>query len=230
MLDLYACTAEDVNEFAHQLYAANLESLHTFEDAAQVVVTAIYDTFRQPDGKPLFALVRVFRIGLRDELPPNVRDSVTDDTRYWLALAATVGLEEAWCDRTRSQKRQAIPADENLSPMFKAAMAQLGMNLGDEMMLISTHDHEQSPHARFFLAPEAPHNPAVPDQDQFVLPYGIQSEVGMGSVFASGQCSYILVAFSLEPVSDDEAIKLSELVPFVGTLLAYYNDGPLWNG
>ena len=229
MLDLYACTAEEVNDFAHKFYLHYIESLNSFEEAAQVVVNTIYDTFRQPNGDPLFALVRVFRIGLRDELPPSIIDMVTGNTRYWLALAGTVGLEEDWCDRTRSRAHQAIPADETLSPMFKAAMADLGIDLGDEMTLIDAQDHQQAPNSRFFLAPEAPNHPAVPDQEQFVLPYGIQSEVGLGSVFAHGQGSYILVAFSLEPIGNAEAMKLTELAPFVGTLLAYYNEEQLWN-
>ena len=230
MLNLHTCAPEDVRMFARKLYEEHMATAETFEDAAQAMTKSVYDEFVRADGSPLFGLVRVFRFGPRNQLPPEWVDQVDKNVSYFLAVVGTMGIEEAWCDRKRSDGHQAIPADDAATPMVRAMFDQLGLKFGGDFeRSLEVAQHEQSFLTRYFHVPVAAGSPYVPVQGEFVEQYGIASVFGVGTAFAGGDTAYTLIGFSREPLDKAEADKLSELGAFVGTALAAHNEGQIWN-
>jgi hypothetical protein len=204
--------------------------LRSFEEAAQVTVENIFDAFRQPNGEPVFALTRIYRLCTTAELTDEIRASLTKDSDYWLALMGTVGLEPAWCDRRDSRFHQAVPIGPNMSLMFQTMLTHLGVNVAQLRMekSVST-DSAAMAMTKVFHVYDALESPAIPDKDNFVIPYDIQSVIGIGGKFLSG-AFFVSVCFSQIPVQVAEAQLCAELAPYIATLLALYdNQGVLWN-
>jgi hypothetical protein len=229
-MDFTAASSSDLTAFAKTLYVNHLARHATFETAAEQITAALYDALRLPDGSPLFALLRVFRFGQQADLPPDVLALSTPDTRYWLTLVATRGVEPAWCDRTQSAGHRAIPAESYATPMLRAAFEQIGMQMGtalysydDKVVNASTSNGTS-----YFYVAQAEGSPAVPDQ-AFVAQYGVGSVLGIGSpLLDHSACMYI--GFARAALTRADAEKFALLSPFVMTLLSAYNTRErLWN-
>lgn len=228
MLVLSKCDKKDVAQFARQLFNKNRNQRFSFEKAAQIAVEAIYSEFRQNDGEPLFALVRIFRFSKRTELHPEQVAIASTDTEYWLTLMASIGSEPAWCDRRSSKDHQVIPADNPMTPMLKGAFQQIGLRFGAEIQsTLEIHKQERSSQARYFHVPVATGSPLVPVQEGFVTTYNIQSVIGIGSNLAEGT-SYFCIGFSQEPIDEKDAATFAEMNPFIGTLLAFHSSQAIW--
>jgi hypothetical protein len=81
---------------------------------------------------------------------------------------------------------------------------------------------------KYFYVPDAYNNPAIPDKDNFVIPYGIRSVIGIGSPFLSGSF-YIGLFFSKVFISEEHVETFAKLATPVSTLLATYDRGDhLW--
>ena len=93
MLDLDTSSESAVSLFGKNLFMKYRAGLHSFEEAANVCVNAIYDEFRQSDEQPAFALVRVYRLCRYEELLPDLQKLAIPEITYWIALMATVGIE-----------------------------------------------------------------------------------------------------------------------------------------
>ena len=108
MIDLVQADQQTIMAFGRQLLTDYRDSLSSFEEAAQTTVERIYDTFRQPNGDPAFALVRVFRLADFQTLPEDAQASVDSNHERWMALAGTYGIEPAWCDRRSSHEHKVL--------------------------------------------------------------------------------------------------------------------------
>lgn len=75
-----------------QLLSDYRSSLQTFDQAAQTIVERIYQTFRTPQGDPIFALLRIFYLARPDHVPNAWRVSA-DPTDVSLSLAGSYGDE-----------------------------------------------------------------------------------------------------------------------------------------
>lgn len=133
MILLQSSDEQTVVQFARQLLNEYRDNLTSFEEAAQVVTDTIHDEFRQPDGNRLFALLRIFRFGARNDIHPELQALATADADFWLTLMASKGAESNWCDRRTSEGHQVIPADSPATPMLQAAFAQIGLDFGQEI-------------------------------------------------------------------------------------------------
>jgi hypothetical protein len=150
-----------------------------------------------------------------------------------LTLLGTVGENPEWHSRRNSKGHQAIPlpSEEALSqiPMLRNLLKQLGLSLSlvvkpDPALLM---DMEQKTFNVFFV-PDAPGNPYIPAQKEFVIPYGIKSVLGFGGVFPSGDI-FAIIMFLRTSISREAAdlfktltlsIKLSVL-PFEKAVFAH---------
>src|SRR5215510_8969696 len=104
MMILNQIPHEVVVSFGRDLLNGSRDQFGSFEEAAQASAQAIYDGFRQPDGSAMFALVRIYRLCRREEMPPDVQAFIGDYSgERWMALMGTVGDEPAWCDRHQSR-------------------------------------------------------------------------------------------------------------------------------
>ena len=230
MLNITRCSTRDVRRFAHQIYREHITSEKSFESTAQAIVQAIFNEFIRPDGSPLFGLLRIFRFAPRTQVPPEWMNKVDPDINIYLALAGTMGIEDNWCIRTKSQHRQVVPADSTVPSMIRAVFDQLGLRFGDSVETdLEIKRHEQSLLTRYFHIQHAAGSPYVPEQENFVERYGIKSMFGIGTVFVDGSTAYLMIGFTLEEIGEEEARKLSELIAFVGTALAARNEGVIWD-
>ena len=113
--------------------------------------------------------------------------------------------------------------------MMREAFRQLGIQPQLEARNEPPVQQVMSADLRRFYVPEALNSPFIPDQEQFVKPYGIRSVVGVGSQFVSGS-AYMLIAFSKVFINDAQSWNFTALAPFTATLLAIYDTKvPLWS-
>jgi hypothetical protein len=230
MLVLNQFPIGDVELFARQLWGSNRDGLGSFETAARVVVESIYNEFRQENGESAFALVRVYRLCRTHELTPELQDLVggaRDD--LWMALMGTIGDEAEWCSRHTSSGHRAISAGADQSPMLQAAFHQLGINPQSPANEADLRFEDASFLTKYFHIADAVGSPSIPAQEGFVVPYHIQSVVGIGSQFLSHSL-YLALAFSKAFIDDEDAQKFAELSAFVSSLLATYDgSGVIWD-
>jgi hypothetical protein len=75
----------------------------------------------------------------------------------------------------------------------------------------------------FLYIPNMMTSPIIHTQDEFVKPYGIQSEIGFSGMIAdlNGKTTiYALFAFSRVPVNEQAANAFASMQPYLGTGLA----------
>jgi hypothetical protein len=217
-----------MNEFGRQLLSENREALQTFDQAAQAIVERVYRAFRTEAGAPIFALVRIFRFSRADQVPSAWR-TAAEPTDVLLSLAGSYGDLPEWCHPEQSKHHKVISLSKQMTAMMREAFRQLGIQPQLEARNEPPVQQVMSADLRRFYVPEALNSPFIPDQEQFVKPYGIRSVVGVGSQFVSGS-AYMLIAFSKVFINDAQSWNFTALAPFTATLLAIYDTKvPLWS-
>lgn len=179
----------------------------SMEDAANRVVHYLHKQFVDEEtGESAFALVRLFKTHTYAELVPSLREAAdamlagqrpTPDMKC-LVLMATTGMETAWNSRQSSNGHQAIPLTSSQmvaqSPMISQLIQQMGLEINtvlspDSNLMI---DLEQQTYNVFHVA-EAVGSPYIPAQQEFVIPYGIQSVLGFGGMLPSGNLMAVIL-------------------------------------
>jgi hypothetical protein len=223
MLDFTTSTAADFSTFGRSLWV-NLRALDSQEAISQQICERLFREFIDADGNPTVALVRVFRLTDVADLPLEVQREVGRNEHKVMALMGTYGIEKEWCSRTGSATHQAIPlsaiAVPQQIPMFQEVLAQMGVDL--EQFYVTNELPIAATYKGAFHIGKVPGNPAIPAQDQFVRPYGIQSLVGFGGFIGQGTTLslFLLYIFSLVPVSAQAAANIHSMEEFVGTAIA----------
>lgn len=229
MLILAQANEADIVAYGRELLQAYRNELDSLEAAAQVTAESIFKSFHTEKNSPLFALVRIFRFGPQADVPEELLSQTEVTSDYWLTLMGTYGVEENWCHRTRSVGHQLIPADSPATPMLREAFAQIGLKFGYTSAEgdLNLQGHRVLTVAKYFHVEEALGSKYIPDQDGFVVPYGIRSAVGIGTPFRDGS-SYMCIAFATETITARNASMFNNLNPFLGILLAPYNQARIW--
>lgn len=188
-----------------------LRGLHagaaSVEEVAQRIVQYLYANLGDgTQGGRACALVRFYKTHGYGDLPPELQlfalrragvSSLASSVRC-LTLLASVGDEPEWNDRRRSVRYQAIPftSAEAVAqlPMFSQLMVQFGLDVGALLMSDSQllMDGEQQSYNVFYVA-EAAGSPYVPAQDSFVVPYGIRTVIGFGSLLPTGDMMTVIL-------------------------------------
>jgi len=189
----------------------------TLEDAAERAVEFFHNELVDAEGKPACALVRFFKTHLFRDLPRDlqsvVRESVPNadaqtDLRC-LTLIATRGDEPAWNSRHQSRGHRVIPLTSvemvQQAPMIAQLITQLGLPIATVVQPSRTLiiDQEQTSHNVFYV-PRALGSPSIVAQEEFVIPYGIESVLGFGGLVSSGDL-FAMILFSRVPISADVA-------------------------
>ena len=138
-----------------------------------------------------------------------------------MTLLGTAGLEDAWNDRRQSTAHQAIPLVGDLSqaPMIAALIRELGIE--EDLVLNPPKQVRTDTHLRqynVFYVPQASNSEAVPAQEDFVVPYGVQSVVGFGGVLASGD-TYAVIMFTTAPVPESAILSFRTLSLTIKSLI-----------
>lgn len=218
----------EITELGRTLLYDYLNFYDNFEQVSQRIAEEVYHQFKQDNNQPLFALVRVFRICRYEELIPELQAIARPDQKFWMALMGTMGQESQWCSRHTSRGHQVVSAGHERTPMLKAAFEQLGLKPG-EITETNRAFFEGSTLSPYFFVEHAQGSPHVPAQEAFVIPYQIQSIVGIGCAFIS-KASYLMIAFSKGKLDRKMAQTFAELSPYISTLLAAYDGkGNYWD-
>jgi|GEM_PF-1786045 len=233
MINLETAKPADIYDFAHNLFYSYRAKDMSFEEIATICVEKFYNTFRDENGERYFALVRIYRVTKSEDLPQDVIEHLGDayqENENWLALMGTIGDEPNWCDRRQSKYHQAVAINTKMSRMFRVVIRELNLdiiNLEHDGVTADVDVTEEST-VKFFFVADAIKSNAIPDKEQFVYPYGIQSVIGLGSAFISNS-SFVALYFCKQALSKERAKTFAEKANFLATLLATY-DSPnrLW--
>lgn len=181
----------------------------SMEQVATELVAYLRDYFVDKElGTSALPLVRCYVTQRRSQLEPALQDyalaagvdAFADRDVVCLTLLATAGEKPSWNDRRASVGHRAIPLPsvETLArlPMVAQLVEQLGV---DPQHLVEPdpallRDLEERQYNVFFVQ-EARDSPFIPDQDNFVIPYGIRSVLGFGGVLPQGEL-FAVILFS----------------------------------
>ncbi len=207
------------------------------QDVAQRIASYLYRQLgNDQTGQQDCVLVRCFLTRAYGELDPQSQDcarralacGLGSVHMKCLTLFGTAGERPEWNERGRSRHYRSIPLTGNQSvaqfPMVSQLLQQLGVTLTSKTQSESdllVDCAEQT--CNVFYVPEAKGSPFVPAQEEFVIPFGIESVLGFGGVLPSKEF-FSVVLFSKQKISREAAelfkplamsIKLA-LLPFDG--------------
>lgn len=182
---------------------------NSMEETAAKIVDYLYNNFIDPEtGEKDFALVRLFKTHNYHELSPELRgfsDSILQikemsDTMQCLTLLASTGDEPEWNSRHSSGGHKAIPLPSTelvrQFPMISNLVKQFGLDLQSVVNADPSclQDLEEKTY-NVFLVSQAKGSAYIPAQDDFVIPYKIQSVLGCGGMLPSGNL-FAVIMFS----------------------------------
>jgi hypothetical protein len=195
----------------------------SLEDVASKIVRFLYTHLVDEAGHPACALVRAFKTHPAELIGPAFRrfavkkfgqDVLTSSPKCFLLIAST-GQEPDWNDRLQSKRFQAIPLEGETFvaqfPMFSQLLTQFGVDLHTFLkpgcnLLVDQEEHRYN----VFHVEEAVGSPYIPFQQEFVLPYRIQSVLGFGSLLPTGEI-FAVILFSTVPISREVADRFQTL-------------------
>jgi len=194
------------------------ESCHSMEETAGRIVRYLQrNLVQESDGTQLCALVRLFKTHSYSKLAPELQDSARDilsdhepfPEMKCLTLLATAGDLPEWNEREASVGHKAIPLPSEAfvarSPMISQLIHQFGLETSALLrprpeILVDIEEQKFN----VFHIPDANHSPYVPAQQDFVVPFGIRSVLGFGSLLPSGSM-FAVIIFSRLRVSKPTA-------------------------
>jgi PAS domain S-box-containing protein len=161
-----------------------------------------------PDEDPACVLVRLFKTHPYGRLSPELQalvdarlgDKPANPDMKCLTLLASTGAVESWNDPARSSRFRVIPLDgpEALAqlPMFSQLFARLHIDLpflenASSSLLLDQY----ATTFNAFYVPQALNSPYVPGQEDFVIPFGVQSVLGCGGILPTGEM-FALILFA----------------------------------
>lgn len=192
-------------------------------DVADDIVQYLYARLVDDQGHPACALVRVFKTHPTRLISSDLQRfasnklghrSLAECPKCFL-LMASKGQVPEWNDRARSTRFQAIPVGGDAFvtqfPMFSQLLTQFGVDLhaflkpGSDL-IVDREEHRFN----VFHVEEAIDSPYIPLQQEFVLPYGVRSVLGFGSLLPSGEI-FAVIVFSKVPIARHIADRFQTL-------------------
>ncbi len=203
------------------------KNLSSFEEAAQELMGALYNSFVTEDGRSPFVLARFFKSCANVELPDDIRNYIHNreskgnfiSGNKYLTLLGSFGELDNWKNRNLSENYKAFPIhDEHLLdkfPMLSAVFDQIGLNLSqlkqtDKSILIKDYHTQYG----VFCVENAEGSNLIPNQAEFVRPYSVKSVFGFGGIYSTSNV-YAVIIFSRERLSRKDAQLFLSLNPAV---------------
>ena len=218
------------------------EGATSMEACAGGIVRYLYDELGDGQDQRACALVRFYKThpyaGLDPDLRSFARGVLGGDpprpSMSCLTMLATAGEQPAWNERTRSAQHRAIPlpSPEVIAeaPMIAQLISQFGLEtrelLEPDPGLLT--DLAQKTYNVFHVA-KALGSPYVPAQDDFVVRHGIESVVGFGGLFPTGDL-FAVILFSKIPIPRETAGRFTTLALSVKLAALPFANGPVFRG
>ena len=209
----------------------------SMEEVAHKIVHYLYEHLVDANtGENNCALVRFYKTHPYGALDEACRDFIgstlgtvpESPKTKCLTLLGTVGDKPEWNSRRNSAGHQAIPLPSEQVvaqlPMISQLVHQFGLEVNailnpDPVLMLEIEPKTYN----VFYVPEAVGNLYVPAQEDFVVPFGIQSVLGFGGVLPSSNL-FAVIMFSKIPIRPEIAnlfrtlslsVKMA-ILPFVG--------------
>lgn len=236
MYSLASFSISDMTECASELRKLGAGATSA-QDVAQRIASYLYQQLgNDQTGRQDCVLVRCFLTRPYRDLDPQSQDCARRalacgpgslDMKC-LTLFGTAGEKSEWNERHRSRRYRSIPLDDKQVlfqfPMVSQLLQQLGVDFTSKMQSKSDLLVDQTEHTLdVFHVPEAKGSSFLPAQEEFVIPFGIESVLGFGGVFPSKEF-FTVILFSRVRVSREAAELFkplamsveSALLPFEG--------------
>jgi hypothetical protein len=219
----------------------SLRDCTTLEAAAGTVVRYFHDhCVDLRSGARTCALVRFYKTHPFASLEPELQALVAremgagmpDPAMRCLTLLGTAGDEAAWNSRHRSQRHRVIPLPSadivRSAPMIARLLEDLGVDLESIVAGREAPARPSEPRTYdVFHVEQALGSPAIPAQEEFVVPYAIQSVVGFGGVLRSGEL-FAVVLFSRARIPATSANRFRTLALDIRSALFPLDDAHTW--
>lgn len=236
MYDITQFSLSDMTECASALRqlgagAANMEQV------AGKIARFLYDhLIVKQSGDRGCALVRLYKTHPYRELTDELRQfargvlgRAPESTEVkCLTLLGTAGDLPEWNVRSKSVGHQAIPLPSKRVvaqfPMISQLINQFGLDISAVLRPDPAHliQMEKTSY-NVFLASDAAGNPYIPAQDDFVIPHRIESALGFGGMFQSGNL-YAVILFSKCSITRATANMFQTLALSVKMALLPFED------
>ena len=236
MYDLTKFTQAEATECGNALRGMG-GGAGNMETAANKIVQHLYTNLVDPQTRDkACALVRFVKThpygqlssGLQEFASGILGSAPESPDMKCLTMMATAGEHADWNSPTTSNGHRAIPLASadfvGQIPMVAQLISQFGIDMAS---VISPDPNVIGDLARktfntFHIA-DAVGSPYIPAQDDFVIPYGVKSVLGFGSVLSSGDL-IVVIMFSKVSIPVATASSFRELSvnvkeaiePFVG--------------
>lgn len=210
----------------------------SMEDAATKIVTFLYENLHhdQPSAKAC-TLIRFYKThpfkDLDNELQAYAVDRLggepqSEDMRC-LTLLATIGENRQWNSRANSESYKAVPLPSETFisriPMLSRLVVQFGL---DVRHLFEPNPAEFADEYDVFHVAEARGSPYIPAQEDFVVPYGVKSVLGLGGLLATGEL-FALIVFAKVPISPGVAERFTPMALDIRQAILPFTDGPIFS-
>ncbi|HET7229113.1 MAG TPA: hypothetical protein VFJ16_03890 [Longimicrobium sp.] len=208
----------------------------SLEEAAGLVVRYFHHSFVDPaSGERECALVRFYKTHPYGALEPELRAFVRERmgstppaAMKCLVLLGTAGSEPAWNSRRMSRGHRAIPLPSadivERAPMIAQLIRQMGLEVAS---VVSPQPNMvkglEGKTYNVFYVPRALGSTAIPAQDDFVRPYGIQSVLGCGGVNLSGEL-YAAILFSRVEIPQETADRFRNIALDLKMALSSFSE------
>jgi hypothetical protein len=217
MYDVANFTLADMSQCGAALRKLG-DGAESMEEAADRAVRYLYQQLvDKKTGEKAFALIRLFKTHPYEQLEPGLQAFALQclgkrplfPGLKCLTLLATAGDRPEWNSRGTSTQHKAIPlpSKEIVSqfPMITSLIRQFGLEVEallkprDDLLL----DYAQRTYNVFHVL-SAIESPFIPAQEDFVIPFGIQSVMGFGGMLPSNNL-FAVIMFSKIPIPRDTA-------------------------
>jgi two-component system, NtrC family, sensor kinase len=212
----------------------------SMEEAAEQLVRYFYHQLTDETEKKACVLARLYKTFAYKDLDQSLRtfasklpigQDITDQTRC-LVLMASMGEKPQWNSRLLSQGHQAIPLPSESViiklPMISQLIKQLGLEVHSVIkpnptMLV---DKEEKLYNVFFIA-DALGSPYIPAQKDFVVPCGVKSVLGFGSLLPGGDL-VVTILFLRVKISSETAELFKSLALGTKVALLPFTSSKTW--
>ncbi|MEQ1793454.1 MAG: PAS domain S-box protein [Nitrospira sp.] len=192
-----------------------------------------------PDEDPACVLVRAFKTHPYARLAPELQTLVDASLggppalpeMKCLTLLGSTGVISGWNNPALSSRFRVIPlaGPDALAqlPMFAQLFAQFQVNvpgIQDTSTSLLLDQHGTTFNA--FHVPHAVNSPYIPGQQDFVVPFGVQSVFGCGGLLPTGDM-FALILFAKVPVSKSTADLFATIALSVKLALAPFDHAQL---
>jgi hypothetical protein len=216
----------DINNLSNTI-KSSLGDEDSVELAANKFVTEFYNKFEDS-----IVLLRLFVAIQYNELPGYIQsfaDNLAgtanlklEPNNYVLTLLGTIGKEDDWRDRKKSQGHQGIPLPTSdfveAVPMLSALLEQLGFDLGwirGEPDIVAQHVGKLM--GSFYIenastSKDSKGRNIIAAQD-YVNKYGVKSVFGFGGGYATGGKMLAVICFLNEDIDKKTGVNFQALGP-----------------